>query len=142
MNIPRPGVISVKVTFWVSLVVVTIVASHIYVTRPERRFFEQKMMESSRIAQIIESHLLAEMMGGEPDNIQRHMQMLPAVAGIHSVEIVNPDMKVRFSTDSTRVGLQVDRSSEESCQHCHSQSPIPNRAVYELPGAGRAWKRT
>ena len=66
--------ISFRVTFWVSLVVVVLVSVHIYQIRPEKRFLEQKMGESERIARIIEHHLLAEMSAGEPDNIQEHLE--------------------------------------------------------------------
>ena len=65
--------LSFRVTFWVSLTVVAIVSIHIYLMRPERRFFEQKMMESERMSLVIETHLLAEMSAGEPDNIQNHL---------------------------------------------------------------------
>ncbi len=139
MRKPRFGVISIKVTFWVSVVVIAIVAIHIYWTRPERRFFEQKMRESERIAQIIETHLLAEMVGGEPDNIQNHMDLLPSIVGIRRVEIMSTSMEVRYSTDSTRVGLQLDVMRDLPCQRCHLQTVIPDRLIYEQEGFGRVF---
>jgi signal transduction histidine kinase len=139
MRKPRLGIISIKVTFWVSVVVIAIVAVHIYWTKPERRFFEQKMKESERIAQIIETHMLAEMMAGEPDNIQRHMEMLPNIAGIRSVEITNTDMEVRFSSDSTRVGRRLDVMRDPPCQRCHVQPVIPDRLIYDQEGFGRVF---
>ena len=96
--------ISFRVTFWVSTVVIALVSVHIYQISPERRFLEQKMDESDRIARIIESHLLAEMSAGEPDNIQNHMQLLPGLEGIRRVEILDPQTVVHFSSDKTRVG--------------------------------------
>lgn len=137
MKRPYIGVISIKVTLWVSTVVIAIVALHIYIMRPERRFMEQKMRDSERIAEIIESHLLAEMAAGEPDNIQKHMELLPHNAGIYSVEIVNSEMRVRFSSDSTRVGKIVDPARDTPCVHCHSLSDRPPRTVYDAEGVGR-----
>jgi len=128
--------LSFRVTFWVSVTVVVIVSIHIYVMRPEQRFFEQKMRESERMARVIETHLLAEMLAGEPDNIQNHLQMLPGLEGIRSVEIIDLDMVVRFSSDSSRVGLKIDRASDPVCQRCHDQPEIPERVVYDLEGVG------
>ncbi len=129
--------ISFRVTFWVSLVVVVLVSVHIYQIRPEKRFLEQKMDESERIARIIEHHLLAEMSAGEPDNIQEHLQLLPEQEGIQRVEIFDPGMVVRFSSDVSRVGQTIDRKNEAPCLHCHQQKVVPERIVYEQKDFGK-----
>jgi two-component system NtrC family sensor kinase len=129
--------ISFRVTFWVSLVVVLLVSVHIYQIRPKKRFLEQKMGESERIARIIEHHLLAEMSAGEPDNIQEHLQLLPEQEGIQRVEIFDPGMVVRFSSDLSRVGQTIDRENEAPCLHCHQQENVPERIVYEQEDFGK-----
>ncbi len=129
--------ISFRVTFWVSVIVVAIVAIHLYTMRPERRFFELKMQESERVAGIIKSHLLAEMKAGEPHRLQGHLELFPGQEGIHRVEIVDTNMVVRFSTDTSRVGLRVSRSEEVSCRNCHEKPVVPERLLYDLEGSGR-----
>jgi two-component system NtrC family sensor kinase len=127
------------VTFWVSLIVIVIVSIHIYLMRPEQRFLEQKMLESERMARVIETHLLAEMVAGEPDNIQRHLEMLPDVDGIRRVEVVDPAMTVHFSSDSARVGMTIERATDPACKSCHDQSDLPERIVYDLEGVGKVF---
>ena len=131
--------LSFRVTFWVSLTVIVIVSIHVYLMRPERRFFEQKMRESERMARIIETHLLAEMSAGEPDNIQTHLELLPGLEGIRRVEIVDPAMLVRFSSDSSRLGLKIDRETDFVCRQCHEQAVKPQRIVYNLEGVGNVF---
>jgi signal transduction histidine kinase len=128
-----------RVTFWVSLIVIVIVSIHIYLMRPEQRFLEQKMLESERMARVIETHLLAEMVAGEPDNIQRHLEMLPDVDGIRRVEVVDPAMTVHFSSDSARVGMTIERATDPACKSCHDQSDLPERIVYDLEGVGKVF---
>ena len=138
MRKPRIGVISIKVTFWVSVVVIAIVAVHIYWTKPERRFFEQKMRESERIAQIIEAHLLAEMMAGEPDNIQRHMGMLPRIEGIRSVEIMNMDKVVRFShKDEHQLVLEPEGPESRSIYLNGLSNSMPEEVQLEMVRTSR-----
>jgi hypothetical protein len=117
--------ITFRVTFWVSLFVVAIVSIHIYLMSPERRFFEQKMHESERMALIVETHLLAEMSGGDPDNIQNHMALLPELEGVRRVEIFGTDMGHRDLRE-----LSFERSDQQRALQ------RPGRAdVYGLPHA-------
>ncbi len=136
---PNLHLISVRVTFWVSLIVISITAIHIYLIRPGKRFLEQKMYETDRIAHVIEAHLLAEMLAGEPRNIQNHLVLLPEKAGIRRVEITDPAMIVRFSSDTARVGRQLDRASDPPCRECHQRDEVPSRIVYELEGGDRVF---
>jgi len=131
--------LSFRVTFWVSLTVIVIVTFHIYLMRPEQRFFEQKMLESDRMSHVIETHLLAEMLAGEPDNIQNHLEMLPGVEGIRSVEIVDPSNVVRFSSNAGRVGLEIDRETDPACRQCHTLEEMPERIVYDVEGVGKVF---
>jgi signal transduction histidine kinase len=111
--------------------VTAIVAIHLWIVQPEKRFYEDKRLEAERLALVLESHLLAEMMGGKPDNIQRHMALLPGLSGISQVDVLDTQMVVRFSTDSTRVGQRLDRNRHPRCQACHARPALPVSVVHE-----------
>lgn len=130
--------VSFRVTFWVSLVVVAIVTFHLILMRPQERFYDQKLHESERIARIIETHLLAQMMAGRPENIQNHIRSLKGQEGIQRIEIINPAMVVRFSSDESRVGLKANRQIDSPCRLCHvDRNDNPGHIVYESGDMGR-----
>jgi signal transduction histidine kinase len=119
-------------------VVIGIVSIHLLLMRPQKRFFEQKMRESERVARIIEMHLLAEMATGEPDNLQNYIEPLQGQAGIRRIEITDPSMVVRFSSEKTRVGLKINREEESPCRICHvERENVPQNLIYESEGVGR-----
>ncbi len=131
--------ISFRITFWLTLVICAIVSFHIYLVSPEKRFYEQKSLESERLARVIESHLVTEMMSGALDNVQIHLERLSGESGIHRVEIISAsDSKVHFSTESSRRGKVVDRMSDDPCVRCHALAGgPPPRLVFNETGVGR-----
>ncbi|NNE10214.1 MAG: HAMP domain-containing protein, partial [Gemmatimonadetes bacterium] len=132
--------ISIRVTFWLSLIVVIFIVALIGTINPRQRFFDQKLVDSDRVAHLIETHLVAEMLAGEPDNIQNHLELIPNVAGIYRVELINPASLVRFSTEPSRVGRTVDRMTDASCVHCHDGvSRPPDKLVYDSQDHGRVF---
>ncbi len=130
--------VSFRITLLISLAVCGIVMVHLSIIQPGKRFYDQKMNESERLARVIESHLLAEMMSGTLDNIQNHLEFLPSREGIRHVEIISVEKRVSFSTDSSRVGRLVDVENEAPCFNCHidGEEP-PDRIVYDVEGVGK-----
>ncbi len=140
MNFRYFRTVSFRITFWISLVVCAIVLLHLWIIQPKARFYEQKILESDRLARVIEAHLLAEMVSGSLDNVQNHLEFLPAHKGIHRVEIIDVDSRVRFSSDPSRLGKEVAREREAPCLHCHARDePPPPRILYDLEGVGKVF---
>jgi len=97
----------------------------------ERNLESLTFDSAERIADIIKSGTRYGMLKNHRDEVHQTIQTIGAEPGISKIRIYNQDGSIRYSTDGSEIGSQVDKKAE-ACYACHSEAkPLERLASSE-----------
>ena len=115
--------LSLKLSFYLigALLVVFGLLGFQLIRLHERNLESLTFDSAERIADIIKSGTRYGMLKNHRDEVHQTIQTIGAEPGISKIRIYNQDGSIRYSTDGSEIGSQVDKKAE-ACYACHAQA--------------------
>lgn len=120
-----PRTLTWKLVLSVSLVLTAALGLHMVLNDPSEIVFEQKRIETERFGDIAAAIVVKEMLSGQPERVQDHLDLIEVHAEVQRIRILDDEGVIRFASDPADIGQKLDVRSDPICTRCHVDEQDP-----------------